>query len=191
MEDPMRNARLLTLALSAAALGAGVLAAPAASADTVTTTFAVTDGTLSIAAAATSTDLGSARLSSSGSTIAGALPKMTVNDDRGSTAGWTATVASTDFTATVSGVVHTIAAGNGRTYIPAGAGPTLVSGGAVATTTAIDWSTGVVLSGTGATLVTATTTSTNKVEYTPTLQIAIPSTAVAGNYSGTITHTVV
>lgn len=114
-----------------------------------------------------------------------------MTDERGSNAGWTSTVASTDFTTTVAGVTNTIAAGNAKTYIPVAAGPNLVSGSALATTTARDPSTAVTLSGTAATLVTATTTGSNTVDYTPTLQIAIPADAAVGDYSGTITHTVV
>lgn len=137
--------------------------------------------------------LGTATSSLTGTTVTGALPKVTVTDNRGSTAGWTSKVASTDFTATVGTETKTIAATKAKAYIPTGNGPTLTSAelSAVPSTTAVDPGTGVALSGTAQTFVTATTTASNSVEYTPVVQVTVDSTVVAGTYSATITHTVV
>ncbi|MEX2288740.1 MAG: hypothetical protein WD794_00245 [Mycobacteriales bacterium] len=189
----MRTPHALALGTAAVSLLAVVAAAAPAAADSVATTLTVEGGTLSVASAATSASLGTATSSSTGSTLTGVLPKVTVTDDRGSTAGWTSEVASTDFTATVDGVTETIAAAKAKAYIPAGNGPTLTSAelSAVPATTAVDPSTGIVLSGTAQTFVTATTTASNSVEYTPEVQVTIDSDVVAGTYSATITHTVV
>lgn len=183
----MRNRKLVTLAISAAALGGAVLAAPAASADTVTATFTVSAGALSVSSAATTANLGTSTASVTGATVTGALPLVTVTDARASVAGWTSKVASTDFTAGT----QTIAASKAKAYIPVGNGPTVVSGVAVPTTTALLPASGVPLSGLAATLVTATATGSNQVSYTPTVQVAIDTTVTAGTYSGTITHSVV
>jgi hypothetical protein len=184
----MRNRNLAALALSATALAAAGLTAPAAHADTVTTTFDVTAGTLSIASAATTVNLGTSTSNVAGTTVTGQLPLVTVTDARASTAGWTSKVASSDFT---SGT-KTIAAGKAKVYIPVGSGPTVVEGVVTATTTAVDALTGVTLSGTAADLVSATlATGSNQVTYTPTVQVTIDSTVLAGTYSGTITHSVV
>lgn len=173
-------------------VGLAATAAPA-SADTVTTTFTVSAGALSVASAASTATLGSATSSLLGTTITGALPKVTVTDNRGSLAGWTSKVASTDFTATVNNTTKTIPASQAKAYVPVGNGPTLLSAAlsAVPTTTAVDPATGVALSGTAATLVTATTTGNNAVEYTPVVQVTIDGSVLAATYSGTITHTVV
>lgn len=169
--------------------GLAATAAPASAAD-VTTTFAVAVGTLSVASAATTANLGTSTSSPLGTTVTGTLPKVTVTDNRGSLLGWKSSVASTAFTATVNTTTQTIAASKAKAYIVAGSGPTLVSGTAVAATTAIDPATGIVL-GAAKEFVTATTTGSNAVDYTPTVQVTVDSTVVAATYSGTITHTVV
>lgn len=185
-----------SLALGTAVLSLAGLAATAApaSASTVDTTFTVAAGTLSLASAATTASLGTSTSNALGTTVTGALPKVTVTDDRASIAGWTSQVSSTDFTATVSGAVKTIAASKGKAYVPVGNGPTVLSavGSITAATTAIDPATGIVLSGTAQTLVTGTlATGSNKVEYTPVVQVTIDGTVVAATYAGKITHTVV
>lgn len=175
-------------AASVVAVAAG--AAPAA-ADTVDATFTVSAGTLAVASASTASNLGSSTASALGTTVTGTLPKVTVTDDRGSIAGWTSQVASTDFTATVNATTQTIAASKAKAYIVVTNGPTLLSGTAVPVTTAIDAATGIVLAATAKTLVTATTTGSNQVAYTPTLQVTIDSTVLPGTYAGKVTHTVV
>jgi hypothetical protein len=183
----MRNRRIVTLAVSASALLGMAVAAPAASADDVTTTFSVTAGTLSVASAATTVSLGSSTATALGTTVTGKLPAVTVTDARASAAGWTSKVASTDF---VNGT-QTIAASKAKTYILTTDGPTVVSGVVVPTTTATSALTGIALSSTAANLVSATATGSNEVSYTPTVEVTIDSTVLAGTYSGTITHTVV
>jgi len=178
---------LAAFGTAALALAGSAATAAPASADDVTSTFTVTAGTLSIASAASTVNLGSSVAAPTGTTVTGTMPKVTVTDSRGSLAGWTGSIASTAFTAGT----ETIAASKAKAYITPANGPTLVSGTAVPATTAIDAATGLVLSGTAQTLVTATTTGSNTVDYTPSVQVTIDSTVVAATYSGTITHTVV
>ncbi len=183
-----------SLALGTAVLSLAGLAATAApaSASTVDTTFTVAAGTLSIASAATTANLGTATSSALGTTVTGALPKVTVTDDRASTAGWKSQIASTDFTATVGGVVQTVAASKAKAAIPLTNGPTVVSGTITATAAAVDPALGIALSGTAQTLVTGTLAlGSNKVEYTPVVQVTIDGTVAAATYAGKITHTVV
>lgn len=182
----MRNRKLVTLVISATALGGAVLAAPAASAGTVTTTFTVSAGSLSVASAAATANLGTTTSTVLGSTVSGTLPTVTVTDARASVAGWTSKIASTDF---VNGT-QTVTAANAKAYILAVNGPTLISGVAVPTTTAVLPASGVTLGATAATLVTATATGSNQVSYTPTIDVALDSKVLAGTYSGTITHSV-
>lgn len=185
----MRNRKLVTLALSATALGGLVLSAPAAGAAEsggVTTTFTVSAGSLSIASAAATANLGTSTANVLGTTVTGTLPEVTVTDARASLAGWTSGIRSTDFTAGTA----TVPASDAVAYILATDGPTLVEGVAVPTTTALLPASGVTLGATAATLVTATATGSNQVSYTPTVQVTIDSTVTAGTYAGTITHSV-
>lgn len=150
--------------------------ADAAPGDT-TTTFTVTAGSLAITAP-TSAALGSGAPNTN---VTGQLGSITVNDLRGvNPAPWTASVASTDFTAT------------GVTAVPASA-VTYAPGAATATTGDGTFTPGAdgTLSSTPRTAFSHTGgTGGNSATWNPTLTVAVPSTATATTYSGTVTHSV-
>lgn len=149
----------------------------ATSSDTTTTTVVVTGGGLSITAP------GSAALSdaSPSATATASLAGMQVTDTRAGITGWAATVRSTDFTPTVggAGVIPATAAA----YIPTGMAS--VTGVAVVTPASqSDLST-------AKTVQTATmVVGNNSAVWAAALQVAVPSNAVAGTYSATLTHSV-
>jgi hypothetical protein len=127
-----------------------------------------------------SADLGSI---ATGGTATVGLGTVTVTDNRALPgASWTATVSSTDFTNTVTPV----------DLIPAGDASYLVSmldtttGSATFTPTPVT-----VLSGSPQAVVTATgANGDNSATWDPQIKISVPSTAVAGTYTATITHSV-
>jgi hypothetical protein len=179
----MRLRRSLSL-LCATALALAMPALPA-TADTTTTTFTLTGGALSISVPA-SKDLGSA--ATGASTLSSQLGTVTVTDDRGALLGsWTATVSSTDFTTGAATSNETIA----KSSVTYWSGPaTSTSGTAVrvpgqaTSANAQDLSTSrTAFSATGV-------VGNNATAWNPTLTVNLPSTAVAGTYSGTVTHSV-
>ncbi len=181
----MRNLKLMTLAAATAAFaGLGVLA-PAANAGT-SATFTVGAGTLTITEPSATASFGTPTASPLGTTATGSLGSTTITDGRGSLAGWTLSMASTDFTTTAP--VHTITASNAVAYLTAV--PTVASGVAVVTNTHVLAASGLTLGNSAAAFMTATTTGSNTVTFTPTIQVTIPSTAIAGVYNGTVTQTV-
>jgi hypothetical protein len=135
---------------------------------------------------------GSASLgtASSGS-VSGVLGNVTVTTPVGvaGTGSWTATVVSTAFTTGGGSAAETIAAGN-VAYL---SGPVTTISGIVASActpgqlvTAVPIaSTTTAMSCTIVSLLTATS-----VAWRPTVTVTIPSSAVAGTYTGTITHSV-
>src|SRR6266566_3791263 len=146
----------------------------------VTVALVVTAGTVSLAPAALAADtpttfgitaggLGvavpaAANLGSAapGASATAQLGAVTVTDDRAALgAAWTATVSATAFTGT-----GTATAGQAT----AGAAVVLSTG-----QTAFTWSAG---------------SGNNSASWNPTLIVAVPATAVAGTYSGTVTHSV-
>ena len=154
---------------------------PAIAADT-TTTFTLTGNGLSITVP-TSVDL-----STSGTTVIGAsslsgnLGPVTVTDNQGTLAhAWTATVSSTDFTTGVGGANKTVTKDN-VSYTP---GTITSSGiGAAVGTPALSLVT-------GAPVVTATAViGAMSANWDPTVSVTIPSSVIAGTYSGTVTHSV-
>lgn len=171
---------------SAAALfigGAGVLtlAAPAF-ADTASNTpvtVEVTGGDLIISAPTQSVDLGSVVTSVSVQTVRALLGNVTVTDDRGGTAGWTASASATDFTGpqTISTsafglVVYTApqATVTGVATVTPSTQSTLNPGGRVQDGTNVHGS--------------------NAATWDPTIAVTIPASALAGTYSTSITHSV-
>jgi hypothetical protein len=179
-------------ALSAAALVAGAAGAalPAPGADAATAlTGTLAAGTLSITVP-TSANLGSATVSSTGTSVSGHLGTTTVNDSRGSLAGWTVTISATNLSDGATPTPHTIAASKMKVYIAVGDGPTLTSGVAVPVTAYSTALTALTLSTSGQTLLSATTTGSNVVTYNPTVSVAVGGGAIAGTYTGTITQTV-
>ena len=141
-----------------------------------TTTFTVTNGALTITTP-DSVNLGSG---APGTTIGPtALGTVTVNDNRASaTASWSATVSSTDFK-------------SGSQTIPA-TDATYTTGTVTKTgTITITSDPGLTLEGAAQTVVSGTAGSgNNSAAWDPTIAIAVPAAAVAGLYSGTITHSV-
>jgi hypothetical protein len=164
------------LVVGAAALTMTV-ASPATAADT-TTTFTVTGGLLTIAVPA-SANIGSGPPAT---TITGSLGAVTVTDLRGANpAQWTATVSST-----------VITPASGTTTIPASA-VTYTPGDPTATTGDGVFTPGTAgpLSGVPFTAFSHSAgTGSNNATWNPTLAIAVPDTATATTYSGTVSHLV-
>lgn len=178
-------------AVSAAALTLAGLAAispaQAAPGDT-TVTFNITaaaGGGLSISVPA-SASLGSGH---PGDVVSGALGTVTVSDTRAAlVATWTATVSSSNFTTGGGTAGETIAKSNvsyfsGLTTTVSGLNLTIgtLQLGALnaialpAPATAVAVSVGV---------------GSNVVSWNPTVLVTVPGTAVAGTYTGTVTHSV-
>jgi hypothetical protein len=178
---------LYPAAASAAPLGPAALAysssnAPSAgdpSTDT-TVTFSVTVGALAITAPGTA-DLGSGL---PGGRIDGSLGNVVVTDDRANlAAAWTATASSTNWALVGGGGTgpETILAGD-VTYDP---GTVTTTGDITATPHPIT------LSGTAQTVVAGTAgIGNNTATWDPALQVSVPSAAVGGDYTGTITDSV-
>lgn len=156
------------------------LAVPAHAADT-TTTFTLAAGSLSISAPGTST-LGAGAV---GSAATAALGAVTVTDARGAlTAAWTATAQSTDFTTGGGTAPETIAASNvsywSGVVTPTGVAVPVPGQPLALNAVAID------TAKTAASLTAGT--GNNTATWTPTLIVNVPAAAVAGTYTGTITH---
>lgn len=174
----------LALALTLATAGSMVaLAAPAGAAQGVT--FTLTAGSLTISDPA-NTSLGS--VSTGTATITAGLGSVTVTDSRGALNGtWTASVASTDFTTGGATADETVGKANVDYW----------SGAALATTgTAVRVPGQLLVANRQDMSVSRTAYSAtavignNTTSWTPTLLVNIPAQAVAGTYSGTVTHSV-
>ncbi|HVF04206.1 MAG TPA: hypothetical protein VNA20_05145 [Frankiaceae bacterium] len=174
----------LTLALSIASTGSLLLAAtPADAAQGVT--FTLTAGALTVSDPANkslgSVDTGTASISST-------LGNTTVTDGRGALLGsWTATVSSTDFTTGTATAEETIAKGQVDYYSGVATASTgtavRVPGQATALNKEALGASRTAFSATGV-------VGNNTATWVPTVVVNIPSGAVAGTYSGTITHSV-
>ncbi|MEX2587074.1 MAG: hypothetical protein WD602_03650 [Actinomycetota bacterium] len=136
-------------------------------------------GSLSINAPP-SAELGSAPTGSP--TLSGSLGPVQVTDTRSVALSWSATVSSTSFT------------GPGPTAIPGGS-VTYISGAATESSGLVTPVPGPAL---GVTLEgpktafsgTVLVVGGNSVTWNPTIRVALPEGALAGSYSGTITHSV-
>jgi hypothetical protein len=173
-----------TLAILGTATALSALAVPAAQAVVTTTTFGLTGGNLSITAPG-SVNLGTG--SAGDTTFTGQLGTVTVSDLRGGLlSSWTATAASSDFITGGGTVNETIA----KSKVSYWSGPATAASG-----------TGTFLQGqlTSLLKVALTTAQTafsatgavgnNSVSWNPTIVVDVAS-AVAGTYTGTITHSV-
>ncbi|HTZ30794.1 MAG TPA: hypothetical protein VMC83_42795 [Streptosporangiaceae bacterium] len=150
----------------------------AASDPATTVTFAVTSGALTMTAPTAAT-LGSG---APGGSLSSQLGTVTVTDNRALlSASWTATVASTTFT--------TGTATGGETIPVADA---FYDPGAITTTGSITVTpTGVTLSTTPQAVVAGTAgAGNNSASWNPRLVVTVPTNAVSGTYTGTITHSV-
>ena len=160
------------------------LALPARAADT-TTTFSLAAGSLSISAPASS-GLGSG--STGGGTLSAQLGTVTVTDTRGALLGtWTATVSSTDFTTGGATADETIAKGQ-VTYWSGAA--TASSGTAVFLPGQATAQNAQALSVARTAFSASAIIGNDSASWNPTLTVNVPAAAVAGTYTGTITHSV-
>ncbi|MFL5797673.1 MAG: hypothetical protein ACJ77A_07030 [Actinomycetota bacterium] len=172
------------IAVAAIVLGLFAGALPAHAAGT-TTTFSLVAGSLSISAPA-SKSLGSG--ATGGGTVSAQLGTVTVTDGRGTLLGsWTSSVSSTDFTTGGATTDETIAK----------AAATYWSGPATASTGVGTFTPGQATSGNAQDLSASRTAfsasvlvGNNSASWNPTVTITVPASAVAGTYSGTITHSV-
>ncbi|MDX6198257.1 MAG: hypothetical protein QOJ79_1408 [Actinomycetota bacterium] len=182
----MRARLILTAGIAAAAVVGSVFAASPASAQGVT--FTLTGGVISIAETSTAAALTPAAglAGQTGTTVAGALGSTTVTDNRAGVLGWQ------------SKITGTTAFSNGTFTIPVTAATAFVPGtvstsGVVAATqgTYLSAATGLALTGSAQTLVTATAVvGNNTATFNPSLSIAVPGGATAGDYVGAVTQTV-
>jgi hypothetical protein len=164
----------------AGVVGLLAAAAPPASAADTTVTFAITTAGLTVSAPG-SVNIGS--VASGSASISGQIGPVTVTDLRGTLAGsWTATVTGTDFTTGGGTPAETIPNIN-VSYSPGG----LVSSTGI----------GLFAPGPGGVInvprVAFTGTAlvgNNTATWNPTLTVTIPAAAVAGTYTGTVTHSV-
>jgi hypothetical protein len=147
--------------------------------------FTLSGGTLSVTQPSSTATVTGVTSTPLGTTSTGSLGTTTVNDARGSLAGWTLSMSSTDLS---DGASHTITAAKLDAYV--GSVPVATSGVAVVTTTKLTAATGLTLANTPGTLMTAATTGSNVVSFNPTIQLTVDSTVVAGTYTGTVTQTV-
>jgi hypothetical protein len=178
--------RLRYLATATSALLMAGLGAPAhaAGSGNTTVTFTITVGALSI------TVPGSAGLPAGtpGGSISGQLGAVTVTDERALlSAAWTTTVTSTDYTT---------GAGTGPETIPK-ADVSYWSGPATATTGTGTFTPGQATAAQAQSLSAARTAfsltggvGNNSASWNPTLVVAVPTSAVGGLYTGTVTHSV-
>ena len=151
---------------------------------TTTTSFEIYGGELSITTAA-SADLGTA---TPGTTLSGQLGAVTVTDDRAALeAAWTATASTTDFTTGAATANETVTKSNVSYW----------SGPATATTGTGTFTPGQATSGSKVALSAPATAfsltggvGSNSAAWNPTLVVAMPGAAVAGTYTGTVTHSV-
>ena len=177
VNDPDAGDLVLANTVSSATPGSNC---PTASSDPrCSATVPVVTGVLSISAPA-SADLGTA---APGGTASAGLGIVQVTDDRSGVAGWTATVSSTDFTTGRGTPAQTIPV-NDVLYLINGFVST--TGSATFTRTP---STSLSTSAQG--VVTATNVhGDNSATWNPQIRVAVPSGAVGGTYSATISHSV-
>ena len=163
---------------AASRAGAPTPAAKGSSDPDTTVTFTVTSGALTMSAP------GTAKFGSGGpgSSIKGSLGTVSVTDGRAlASASWTATVSSTDFTT-----------GGGSPSETTPAADLFYDPGFISTTGVITVTpSGVSLSASPQTVVAGTNgTGINTASWTPVIVVSVPSTAVTGTYTGTITESV-
>ncbi len=144
------------------------------------TTVAVVTGVLLITAPA-SADLGAA---APGGTVSAELGIVQVTDNRaGLAVSWTATVSSTDFTTGDGMAAQTIPVHDADYLISSF---TATTGSATFTPTPVT-----AMSTAAQAVVTATNVhGDNSAAWNPVVQVSVPSGAVAGTYTATITHSV-
>lgn len=170
--------RLASIGIAGVAVAAVVVGPPSANAEDTTTTFEIVAGGLTIA------PQGSASLNTAqtgASDVLGLLGEVTVTDSRGNNAGWTVTVSSSDFALAAESGDTTIAA----TQVQYNPGTVDRTGTVTATPSAaagLD---------TAKTVVEGTAArGNNMATWNPTLTVGLPSDALAGVYTGTVSTSV-
>jgi uncharacterized repeat protein (TIGR01451 family) len=177
VNDPATGNLTLANTVSSAALGSNCLTG--SSDPRCSSSIPVVLGVLSITAPA-SASLGSA---APGGTAAASLGIVQVTDGRAGVAGWTVTTSATDFTTGVGNAAETIPVHDARYLI---SGFTSTTGSATFTPTPAT-----VLASTPQAVVAATNVDgDNSAAWNPVIQVSVPSGAVGGAYTATITHSV-
>lgn len=180
MEIRRLTTRGLTVLAAVTAVSLGAAAPALADHGGTHVNFEITGGALSISQPATA-GLGSA--GTGASSLAATLGQITVTDNRGANLGsYAASVIGSAFTTGSGASVYTIPA-TGVSYAP----PAIIGG----TGTAVR------VAGTAGSIATSRTAMTatgvvgnNTSVWNPTLTVTLPADAVAGAYSGTVTHSV-
>ena len=170
----MKLTKTLLAATGATALVVSI--AMPASADDTAATFSLTGGTLtlSVGASAALTDEASGVAAN---VITGTLGTVSVTDARGGTAGWVTSAASTTFTgaglSASDGVAYTngTVTETGTNTVAAVTGQSIATSASVATATAVS--------------------GNNTASWNPTLDVSMPAGALAGDYVGTVTTSLV
>jgi uncharacterized repeat protein (TIGR01451 family) len=176
VSNPDPGSRFLSNSVVSTAPGS---TCPSGTSPGCTVTVAVVAGGLSITTPA-GVGLGSA---APGGTISANLGTVQVTDNRGFGASWTATVATSAFSTGTGIPVETIPAGNGTYDISALSQATGSATFTFAPATTLSTTPQAVVS---ATNVAGNTTAT----WNPLISVSVPSTIIAGPYTGTITHSV-
>jgi hypothetical protein len=183
----MRSLLRRKLAVLATVIGmafASLASTPAQAADTTTTFTLTAAGGLSISAPA-SKSLSAGTATNAGS-LTSALGGVTATDLRGALgASWTATVSSTDFTTGGATAAETIPKADVSYWSGAATGST---GTAVTTPGQLTALLAAAMSTSRTAFSAAATVGNNSSTWNPTLVVTIPSAAVVGTYTGTVTH---
>jgi hypothetical protein len=184
MAIPRKFIHLGVGAFATTAMAMALVPAAAGASAPTTTTFTISGGSLVISAPAAAS-LGSA---APGGTLSATLGTVTVTDTRGALlASWTATASTTTF-ATGGGTPEelipqsAVSYASGQSTANSGIGAVIpgqpLTANAVPMTSTVTAFTKLVGSG------------NNSTAWNPTVIVAVPAAAVAGTYSGTITHSV-
>jgi hypothetical protein len=177
VNDPETGNLTLADAISSADPGSNCLSG--SSDPRCSSSIPVVLGVLSITAPA-SADLGSA---GPGGAHAASLGTVQVTDGRAGVTGWTATASATDFTTGAGSPAETIPVHDVRYLI---SGFTSTTGSATFTPASLTD-----LSGTAEAVVTATNVDgDNSAAWNPTIRVSVPTGAVLGTYTATITDSV-
>ena len=151
-----------------------------------TTTFTLSAGSLTISEPASTVNLGT--VATGAPTITALLGTVSVSDGRGTTLGsWTASVSSTDFTTGGATSNETIA----KASLDYWSGASTSNSGVGVFTPGQLLSANKQTLGTSRTAFSATALVGNNTQaWNPTVVVNVPAAAVAGLYTGTITHSV-
>jgi hypothetical protein len=166
----------VTTAAATALLAGGF--APAAFADDTDVTFTLDGGdlTLSVGGIATLTDEDSGV---EANTITGTLGEVAVTDARGGTAGWVTSAASTTFTGFEGSLSESIGVAYTNGTVTETGTNTVAAASALSITSVQPVATATVVSG------------NNTASWDPTLDVSMPAGALAGDYFGTVTTSLV